>query len=73
MMTAPGGIELDAYLVVDRACPMTVQVDCAEARIELGHGTGSVHLTASEEGLARLLELARVALADLRADTAGAG
>jgi hypothetical protein len=60
------GIDLDAYAAIGRDCSMTYQVGPAEALIELGHGTGSLNLAVSEDGLARLLEFLGAALADMR-------
>lgn len=59
-------MELDAYAAVDRDCLMTYKVCPTEALIELGHGTGSLNLALSEEGLARLLEFVGAALTDMR-------
>jgi hypothetical protein len=59
------GIELDAYAVIDCRGPMKYAVCAGEARIELGHGTGSLHLSVSEEALARLMEFLGAALRDM--------
>jgi hypothetical protein len=66
-MTIRAGIELDAYVVVQRDSSMTYAVCPTEVRIELSHGTGTLHLTAGEGGLARLVEVVGAALRDIRA------
>lgn len=63
------GIGLDAYATIGRDCSLTYRVNPEEALIELGHGTGSLNLAVSEDGLARLLEFLGAALADIRAGT----
>lgn len=65
-MTMCTAIELDAYAAIDRDCPMRYQVSATEALVELGHGTGSLNLALSEDGLARLLEFVGAALTDMR-------
>jgi hypothetical protein len=61
------GIALDAWVLIDDDCRMKSEVCRTEAQLELGHGTGSLHLIASEEGLARLVDVAGAALKDMRA------
>jgi hypothetical protein len=62
-----GRIDLDAYATIGRDCSMMCKViDAPEALIELEHGTGSLNLVVSEDGLTRLLELLGAALADMR-------
>src|SRR5258707_4027609 len=61
------GIALDAWVLIDDDCPMKSEVCRTEAQFELGHSIGSLHLIVSEEGLARLVDVAGAALKDMRA------
>jgi hypothetical protein len=64
-------IELDAFALIDGDSPMKYEIVVpTEARVVLGHGTGSFDLTVSQEGLIRLMELAGAALTDMRARAA---
>lgn len=67
--TPHGGISLDAYAVIDHDNPVRYQVHPSEAQIELGHGTGSLHLLVTEAGLAMLRALIDTALTDMRQPT----
>lgn len=48
------GIAMETWVNIDADCHMTREVSHTEAQIELGHGTGSLHLVVTEDGLAKL-------------------
>ncbi|HEX5402832.1 MAG TPA: hypothetical protein VFX16_11100 [Pseudonocardiaceae bacterium] len=60
------GIAVDTWVNVDGDCEMATEVSRVEAQIELGHGTGSLHLVMTEEGLARLVAVAGDVLQEMR-------
>jgi hypothetical protein len=65
------GIALDTWVSVDGDCPVECEVSTNQVQIELGHGTGSLHLVMTEQGLARLAGAAGKALTQMRTpDTA---
>jgi hypothetical protein len=59
------GISLDTWANVDGDCPIECEVVAAEAQIELGHRTGSLHLVMTESGLRRLVAVAGHALDEM--------
>jgi hypothetical protein len=61
------GIALDTWVNIDGDCPMGAEIARSEVQIELGHGTGSLHLVMTEQALANLVETAGTALTTLRA------
>jgi hypothetical protein len=60
------GIALDVWVSIDGDCSMTSEVAKSEVQLEVGHNKGSLHLVVSEEGLARLVEMAGAALREVR-------
>lgn len=48
------GIAMETWVTIDSDCHMAREVSRTEAQIELGHRTGSLHLVATEDGLAKL-------------------
>jgi hypothetical protein len=60
------GIAVDAWANVDGECDMAYEVSRAEAQIELGHRTGSLHLVLTEAGLVKLVDTANRVLHEMR-------
>ncbi len=60
------GIAVDAWANIDGECDMAYEVSRAEAQLELGHRTGSLHLVLTEAGLAKLVETATTVLREMR-------
>lgn len=60
------GIAVDATVSVDGDCDVThaVSRDCVE--IDLGHSVGSLHLGLTERALVKLVNVATVALEEMR-------
>lgn len=60
------GIAVDATVTVDGDCDLThaVSPNCVE--IDLGHSAGSLHLGFTEQALAKLINVATVALDEVR-------
>ncbi|HEY3753155.1 MAG TPA: hypothetical protein VGL80_28530 [Pseudonocardiaceae bacterium] len=60
------GIAVDATASIDSDCDMThaVSPNCVE--IDFGHSTGSLHLGMTEAAVAKLVNVATVALDELR-------
>jgi hypothetical protein len=60
------GIAVDVWVNVDGDCPMGFETSASQAQIELGHNTGSLHLVMTEGGLETLVEVAGLALEQMR-------
>lgn len=60
------GIALETWVTVDDECQMSHEVTRAEAQIDLGHRTGSVHLVLTERGIAKLVREIEQVLDELR-------
>ena len=60
------GISVDAGVSIDGDCDMThtVTLDCVE--IEFGQRTGCLQLCMTEDAVTKLVNIANIALADLR-------
>jgi hypothetical protein len=60
------GIALDVWVNIDEDCTIEREVSHSEVQIDLGHSTGSLHIVATEQALANLVEEAGAALRDMR-------
>ncbi len=69
------GIAFESWVNIDGDCPMTHQVSASDAQLELGHGTGSLHLVITQGGLNKLLQVVEAAAAEMhtRNVTSGGG
>ena len=63
------GIAMETWVNIDGDCDMTRETGRTEARLELGHRTGSLHLVATEDGLAKLAAFVQDVLREMRAHT----
>lgn len=60
------GIAVDATVSIDGDCDLTHAVSHNCVEIDLGHSAGSLHLGFTEKALAKLINVATVALAEVR-------
>ena len=56
------GIATDSWVLINGDCALSCEVIGDQAQFEFGHGTSSLHLNASEEGLVKLVQVATEAL-----------
>jgi hypothetical protein len=61
------GIAMDSWVLMSGDCALSCEVIGDQAQFEFDHGTSSLHLNASEEGLAKLVQVATEALHKLLA------
>ena len=66
-MFVSGGIAIDAWVRIQRGCPIEWHVVADEAQFDIGSSATTLTLVASEEGLAALVTTASDALRAMRA------
>lgn len=70
-MITSQGIGVDSWVMMDGDCAVSCEVVGDQAQFMFGHGTGSLHLIATEDALATLVGVAAEALRGFRAVPVG--
>jgi hypothetical protein len=61
------GIAVDSWVMMEDECAVSCDMIGDQAQFTFGHGSGSLHVVATEEALAKLVRVATESLDRLRA------